>query len=141
MSKENPKYRTHDSPAFVEPVVDWGVSLTDPSQDISIEKLVALHIRRGAPAHGLSYGEDLSRVGFTELHLQASDLADKVRGSVEAEKVEADKAAAAKAAAAKAAAVESVVKASGLKPDSPELATLRSELTRVLPGFEEPLAP
>lgn len=126
MSKENPKYRTHDSPRFVEPVVDWGPSLTDPSQDIPVSRLVARHTRLGKPAHNLPYGDDLSRVGFTELHTQLLQASESVKELQEADRLAAVNSDAAKLAADKAA----------LKPGSPELAKLAADLTAVLPGLQ-----
>lgn len=135
--KENPKYRSWDSPAFVEPKVDYGESLTDPSQNIPIAQLVANHVRMGNPPHGLTFGDDLSRVGFTELALKAKEASATIADQQAAEaKLKAD--AAAKAIADRRAVMERVDKA--LKAGSPEVQALAAELTRVLPGFEASVA-
>lgn len=139
MAEKRTKYRTWDNAKrYEEPVIDWPASLTDPSQNISIERLVERHVRAGSPAHNLPYGDDLSRVGWTELTVQE----------------QAARAAFARAAAADAAALKRRADEGDaarrelqrrvvlqLKAGSPELQALASELTRILPGFEESVAP
>jgi len=133
MTKENPKYRTHDSPMFKEPDVDWGPSLTDPSQDIPVASLIDRHLRGGSPAHGLPFGDDLSRVGFTELGVRAAQLRDELdKVESEGKALEAKKL---EAAQSKQRELRSKL-LSQLKAGSPELQRLASELTRELPGFQ-----
>lgn len=149
MTKENPKYRTQDSPVFVEPLIDWPDSVTDPSQDISINRLVSDYISRGAPKPNLAYGVDVSRVDFTMAHSAIRDL-DALNARRREEDVEKKKKADAElvaAAEARLLAVVGQLKSSDLKPGSPEMQALAAELTGILPGFKaavvskEPPAP
>lgn len=141
MSKEKkivPKYRSWETAhLFSEPVVDWGVSLTDPSQNISVERLVAAHIRAGSPAHGLVYGDDMSRVGFTELSVELQAARSRLAEARQAE-ASAKREVEEKAKAAGKAARDSVL--ARLRAGSPELQALASDLTRILPGFEASVA-
>lgn len=126
MIKENPKYRTHDSPPWSDPPVEWGPSLTDPSQDIRVDTLVAKYQRDGVvpidPAH---YGVDM----------RTMDVIEATRRLAEAQ---------AEIAAAEKAAVEERSKilsdaARVLKAGSPEALQLAASLTKILPGFQEVL--
>lgn len=75
---------------FEEPTVSWPPSLTDPSQNITVDRLVAAHVRAGKPKHGLPFGDDLSRVGFTELHAAHRDLSEQIALQREKDKAAAE---------------------------------------------------
>lgn len=134
----NPKYRTHDSAVFVEPFIEWPPSLTDPSQHISIERLINDQISRGKPPPEMYFGVDLSRMDFTEAHaglqhleeLKSKQLAEE---GLLKKKAEADLQAAAEARLLK---VVGQLQSSDLKPGSPEIQALAAELTGILPGFK-----
>lgn len=134
--KENPKYRTVDSPKFVEPEVVWPPSMTDPSQAISVDRLVAIHVRSGKVAEKY-YGVDLSKLGFAELTELEAKLSSELEKKQLGEKEAKDKAAAQlreRQASVKARLLQQ------LKAGSPELQALAAELTGVLPGFDAPSA-
>lgn len=138
MSDRKPKYRTWDSPPYVEPKVKWPESLTDPSQNMPIEKLVDRHIRAGSPAHGLPFGDDLSRVGFTELSVELQQARVRLSEARDSEKKAAAEVEEKALAAAKAAREGVLAK---LRAGSPELQAIAADLTRILPGFEASLPP
>lgn len=135
--KENPRYRTHESPKYVEPVINWPDSMTDPSQNISIQRLIDDHISRGVPPKEMYFGTDLSRLDFTEAHsslkaldeLREKELLDE---GFRKKKADFDLQVAAEARLMK---VVGQLKSSDLKPGSPEIQALAAELTEVLPGF------
>lgn len=130
MAKPEPKYRTHDSPPFVEPEVKYPPSLTDPSQYEPMSRLVERYMRDGGVPHGLPFGDDLSRVGFTELHA-AAEAAGKNLEELMAKEKEPEVPPATPAAPPPPKAVEAE-----LLPGSPEIQALAASLTRLLPGFE-----
>lgn len=133
MQKENPKYRTIDSPKYEEPVIDWPESLTDPSQNVPIQRLIDDHISRGAISPPMQYGVDVSRMDFTEAHANLQTLEALQRK----EKLDAD--AAAKLAAEQRDAKKKEVLGrfnEAVRANSPELAKIAAELTAILPGFE-----
>lgn len=136
--KENPKYRSIDSPPFVEPVIDWPPSMTDPSQNISTERLIQDHINRTTPPPPMYYGTDLSRVDFTAAHSALRDLQvlqdqEKARADADKKKADADKQAAAERELLD---VVGQLSSPDLKPGSPGIQALAAKLTGILPGFK-----
>lgn len=128
---ENPKYRTPDSPPFVEPEVIWPPSLTDPSQTISVERLVANHVRSGVRPVGY-FGTDYSRLGFAELVELEKQLSRDLESKELEEKDRKQKAAELQKAKQQSLKVRLLQQ---LKAGSPELQQLAAELTGTLPGF------
>lgn len=138
MTTKTKKYQTHDDLWFKDPEIEWPESMTDPSQDVSIARLVADYISRGAPKQDLQYGLDTSRLDFTEAHasLSALEALQEKQRAEDAElkkKADVDKAAAAEGRLMK---VVGQLKSSDLKPGSPEIQALAAELTEILPGFK-----
>lgn len=120
---KNSKYRTHDSPKFVEPKVIWPPSLTDPSQDISVRNLVDQFVRRGSPKPVQYFGEDIGRLDIIEVERRLRENKEILEASNKKPPVPAAPEPAKPAPAAPA-------------PGSPELDKLRAELTRILPGLQ-----
>lgn len=150
MQKENPKYRTHDSPPYVDPPTVWPPSMTDGSQDISVARLVADHLRKGglSPEESMAFGEDYSKLDLIELQARRELLNKQLESRVGELEAEATAAAGSAAAAAAGRPAEispapssQMIPASQqpgsaqLQPGSPELQRLAAELTRILPGF------
>lgn len=138
MTMKTKKYQTHDDVWYKDPETVWPESMTDPSQDVSIARLVADYISRGAPRQDLQFGLDTSRLDFTEAHssLAALEALQEKQRADDAEakkKADAEKVAAAEGRLMK---VVGQLKSSELKPGSPEIQALAAELTEILPGFK-----
>lgn len=135
MSKMKQKYQTHDDRWFKDPEVVYPPSRTDPSQDISIDRLVQRHVRSGAALPVLAFGEDV-RLEVHEIHERIGALNEQIaaeKKDLEAKDLEKRKL---ELTARQVRIRELVAQAPEYKVGSPELARLSAELTALLPGFE-----
>lgn len=123
---------------FVEPAIDWPVSMTDPSQNISVQRLVDDFVSRGLPPPQMTYGVDVSRVDFTVAHAEVARVDEllarqKAEEAVKKKKSDEELALAAELRLKK---VVAQLQSSDFKPGSPEVQALAAELTGILPGFK-----
>lgn len=141
MKRAAPKFQSQTDLWYEDPVYVPGESLTDPSQDIDVRKLVETYVRTGGSPE-MVFGEDQRFVDRLDAYDRVKELKAQLDEAVAAEKKSAaDKAAADRAAAVKAReqrTAQLLERAVGLKPGSPELLALAAELTAPLPGLEGP---
>ena len=125
---------------YNDPPTVWPPSLTDPSQNISIQRLINDYLSRGAAPlqpQNMAYGVDMSRLDFTTAHSALSALDDlKERRLLEMPLQEEG----GRGIAVSNLALKDKVLAQ-LKAGTPELQAIAADLTRILPGFEEVVPP